>query len=713
MNPWEMDWTNNSTGQAQQPTSTEKMPWEMDWSPQAQPPSVAADVAKTVVPGLVRGTAGLAGMPGDLQHMHTSIWDKGLLALTHGFQDVTGLGPQKGTPEREQWDRAFGAASPGGLPAAVGAQPGSEAEKAFNQEPLAKVAANERFLPGGGDIVGAIEVVTGPMYKPQTTAGKYVNTLAEFVPNMALAGSGGFIRNATTNVVAPAVASEAAGQFAAGTPWEMPARIAAAVTGGVGSSMALRPKGFMGRDAVEAVQGVTDDQFKQADAIMQEGQRLGAPVTVAESIAQATDGATTLPAIQSFVEGSAGGGQIMRQFMAQRPAQVGRAADQFFSTIHPQSIPSSELAPAIRGAAQDTLDATRNQINAKTAPLYRAAEAQRIPDDQYAVLMNDPAFQAGLKDATAGKFSGPIVQNMDPQSIGALDAVKKKLNTAAENLGNKKNVESRDLYEASLARQGAERVTEVAKQASPEYAQALDIQKSLREKYLTPWENGLLGQLAKKNQTVKQALDVLFPADPIHGNAAEVGRTVSKIAETNPSAAKSLVRAHARYVFDKTARDLEGGANEWGGAKFISRLVGNRAQEESFRAAVKALPDGEQILNGFDNLQQVFEATGRRQHVGSPTASRTEMANRMSQGGVIDDVTTAAKSGLTTIPGRVNEAMKNMRLKRDSAKLAKLLTDPEGVKHLKRLAEIAPDTGEAIRRTLRLMYIAEVVGGRK
>lgn len=74
-----------------------------------------------------------------------------------------------------------------------------------------------------------LEAKVGPLYKPQTTAEKYVSTIGEFAP--AAIGGGGGLASKAAAVVAPAVASETAGQMAEGTSYEPLARVAGALAG--------------------------------------------------------------------------------------------------------------------------------------------------------------------------------------------------------------------------------------------------------------------------------------------------------------------------------------------------------------------------------------------------------------------------------------------------------------------------------------------------
>ena len=671
-------------------------------------PGVAEDIAKTAVPSVVRGTAGLAGMPGDLQHMNTSIWDKGVLALTHGVQDLTGIGPQKGTPEREQWDRAFGAASPGGLPAAVGMQPGSEPEKAFNQQPLAKVAANETFLPSGGDIVGAIEGVTGPMYKPKTVPGQFANTIGEFAPNFFMGGAPGIARRAATNIIAPAVASEAAGQFTKGTPYEIAARIAGAAAGGVGSSFATRPN-VPGQAVARNLAGVTEEQYAAAQRLVDDARQRGVNLTAPEAIAQATDGASTITNLQRIVESSPGGSGTMRQFMAQRPGQIESAGRRAFNEISDPITSPDALGRDLGRAADDVILSTERQINNASRPFYDAARSHVIDPMDFEPIMRDPAFASSLKRLRSDPVLGPRYVDLPDNSVGIVDAVTKDMRGQAQKAANSANPGFNPERGAAYT-SGASDARDIARTAarggSEAYDTALVMQENARRKFLEPLEKGYIGKIRDKPE-VKGAIDVLFPSAPLPGAANDVGQAVATLGAKSPETARRLVRAHVESVFDEATQRLQSGPNEWGGAKFSVALTGNPSQRASLKAAIEALPgSGKETWTGFERFLDTLEATGRRQQPGSQTAFNTEELARLKAGGLVGESVNAAKGGGLKIPDRVKEAYERAQLFGNTKQLAKIFTDKEGVQHLKRLAEISPTSDEAIRRTLRLMYIA-------
>src|SRR6185312_4788764 len=179
--------------------------WDAD--PVADHPSVAADVAKSAGTGLAKGAIGLAGMVPDISEAAHNAANKYL------------------------FDPVFNAIS--GPPQAGPAAP--DINKAAGSEGIQK----------------AIEGVTGDFHKPSTTAGQYAQTIGEFAP-AALGGGEGLLARVAKQVVAPAVASETAGQTTQGTSLEPYARVGAAIAGG-GLASALSKSPELAAPSVDAL----------------------------------------------------------------------------------------------------------------------------------------------------------------------------------------------------------------------------------------------------------------------------------------------------------------------------------------------------------------------------------------------------------------------------------------------------------------------------
>jgi hypothetical protein len=159
----------------------------------------AADVGRSVGGGLSKGVAGLAGLPADAANLITMGYDKAQSLAT-------------GVP----YDQ-------------VRAQ--NEAKAPVRGDAIAQY---------GGD---ALNKAYGYDYQPQTTAGKYAETVASFAPGAAL-GPGSLMRRFIMGAGLPGAASEAAGQATAGTDLEPYARVAAALATPTVASRAITPIGI-------------------------------------------------------------------------------------------------------------------------------------------------------------------------------------------------------------------------------------------------------------------------------------------------------------------------------------------------------------------------------------------------------------------------------------------------------------------------------------
>ncbi|KQO92694.1 hypothetical protein ASF32_21560 [Methylobacterium sp. Leaf91] len=252
-----------------------------------------------------------------------------------------------------------------------------------------------------------MEPVTGPAYKPQTTAGEVAHTLGEFAPN-ALAGGGGgaALRAGETvaqtasrvaarradllgggtlgHVVAPALVSEGAGRVArdVAPDYEPAARFAGALAGGIGAAVAQAPRGAAA--VREGLEGFSAEQLGAAQALRDEARALpggGINLPLDEALNQVTGGqAGRLSQISRVVANSGGeGGRIANKVYSERPAQVeatGRAA---FDGMVEKAASPTELGGAIQDAARAGMARTPEGLALTEA---RVAAGPRVTPEQ-------------------------------------------------------------------------------------------------------------------------------------------------------------------------------------------------------------------------------------------------------------------------------------------------------------------------------------------
>lgn len=177
----------------------------------AAPGSSVAGVGKSLASGLGEGLIGLAGLPGDLDNL--------LAKGNHYRIDSSGF--------------HYGPAPTG-----------------------------ETSLPTSASLQKNVEGVTGEFYKPQGAAEDIASKIGQFAPAV-IGGPEAMAAKLATRVVAPAIASEAAGKLAEGTAAQPYAEAAGALLGGAGASAALR-KGSALLAARGAAEVPTVDELKTA-----------------------------------------------------------------------------------------------------------------------------------------------------------------------------------------------------------------------------------------------------------------------------------------------------------------------------------------------------------------------------------------------------------------------------------------------------------------
>jgi DNA-binding GntR family transcriptional regulator len=341
----------------------------------------------------------------------------------------------------------------------------------------------------------------------------------------------------------------------------------------------------------------------------------------------------------------------------------------------------------------------RQQINQAAEPFYRAAENVRLTPAEMSHVRAIPGWTEA-RDAVRQGPNAWRVQHLPDESVGFLNAVKKHFDQAAENSASKFNP-ARNKETQSTHEMQASAVRQIAEVKSVDYQIALQIQRQAREQFLDPLLQGPIGKLAKKDMTTQKAIAVLFPENPVPGTEGEIRNAVFALARQRPAVAEQLVRAHVEMVFNQAARDLQGGANQFAGAKFAVKLAGGAQQRENLRAAIEALPHGTARWEGFEQLLDIMQATGARQPKGSLTAFNQLEVQSMTSGGIQE----LASKGLS--PGKwmsyANDTFKAWSLGRNLDSLAQIITDPRAGDALRQIVRIPPGSDRAVIAAGRLI----------
>jgi len=663
---------------------TDEAPWQSDpVAPRASGPwegdpvvSVAEDVRRSVGPGLIRGAAGLIGTPAFLAELGA-----------------------KGIDTATQF---------------VGKQFGIDPEKTKRPTPRA-----EPVLPEAGKLLADYERESGyPLYKPQTTPGKYVHTAAEFVPG-TLAGplgraetvlgvAGNVARNVGKFGIVPGLASEAAGQATEGTPYETPARIIAGIAGGAavpavshvargafGSSVGQIPSVLR----AQMPAGVTPQMVDAAGRLIDDAANAGMRLSWPEALSQVAQ-SPVLTNVLRHAEAAPASEARMAQFFGGRVPAIDAAAERQFNTITPPTMAPNTIGPQVGRAAEGVLTDVRDIINARTEPFYQAAENVRLTPQEMARVRALPGYDEASRAVRGDPQLNRYVSHLPEDSVGFLNEVKKYLDQASENAA-RPMAQQPNMQRAAGYGRDARAAREIGIAASPEYEVALAAQEGARRQFLEPLLQGPLGRLAQSDITTQRAIEALFPRNPLPNSAGEITTAVGALAQRSPDAARELVRAHMQSTFNEAARSLQSGVNQAAGAKFRVALAGNPQQAANLEAAVRALPNGDQLWPGINRFLDVMEATGTRQNIGSRTAYNTEFLKQLG--------TSPLETAASPFAG-LRDRFQRWQLGQNLDELARLLTDRQSGALLRAISRMPVHSDRAHLIAGRLAQLAVTSG---
>lgn len=628
------------------------------------------DVAKSAGIGAVKGAIGLAGITGDAREL-----------IKRGAEKLTGQEPK----QRSITDLVTGPRDQG--------EPGLESPSMVGTLasflPGFKLVAN---APTSSQVRSTVEGVTGPLYEPKTAPGRVAETFGEMVP-AGLAGPGGVVRKVAANMVAPTIGATA-GERLAPEGYEQYGKAAGTLLGGVAGAA------LPGQTVAQTLRGqlpdfVTDAHIAQAGGMIQSAAQQGINLTWPEALSRVV-GRPIMTNMQRVLESAPQTRQHMEDFLGDRAAQVADAGDRQFANIVQPTPQPSMIGRQVGEAADQTIRDTRQAINRASEPFYQASENVLLTPAEMTAVRAIPGYAAAARAVRADPQLNRYVEHLPEESFGFLNEVKKYLNQAAENAASPVQQGRSVQRSAGLERDAGDvrgaLVNASDRAGAASYQAALDFQTQARARYLEPLLAGPLGKMADKPET-QAAINALFPSKPLANTADEISTAVSALAQRNPWAARQLVRAHLEQqfnqAFERAGRGTE--AAQFAGAGFAARAVGNPLIEttkmQNVRAAVQALPNGNQVWDGFNRLIEVAQATGMRMPKGSLTAFNEQELQRMAGGSNAAEVAKLAAS-----PGKwwnfVHNTVSGWQYGRNMDQLAAIITDPASARVLQRIATL-------------------------
>ena len=459
------------------------------------------------------------------------------------------------------------------------------------------------------------------------------------------------------------------------------------------SGGAMATRGTPSTIVNDAIKGMNENQLRAADALVKLSYSKGAPITGAEAISQVMGG-NRLTSTQRFVEQQPQGNsaQIMADFLRKRPESNVKMAERSIGGVSPlQAL--EETPMRLQQTAEKTIKNAESFRTKATDPYYKQAEKNLVVSDSDVKGLISGRSGDAIADAINHVITDPYsgakgLKQNDPKT---LIAAKKYLDAQYTNFSNTVG-NTFDNTKAGFAYGGSRQLDDFLAQKSPSYAEGRTGYQQISQDVVKPLESGRVGQLAKPLENSEQGIraqsDILMPKSPRATSPSDITKTVEILRKQDPMVAQDWTRQNLKGIFDETTKNLVGGQNQFGGAKFAATIAGNKQQKDNLRALVTS-SSGMQAWKGFEDMLQVLQAQGQRLPANSATSFNQMMAQEMGSGGLGALPTTVAQ------PSKIAKFYESWRIGNNSEMLAKLLTDPNTITKLEELAKTKPNSLKA------------------
>lgn len=503
---------------------------------------------------------------------------------------------------------------------------------------------------------------------------------------------GGGLVGRTVSGAAGGVASEKAGQLTKGTKIEPYARMLAGLIAGGVTGYALNRQS--GADALlnRSLEGYTEQDFQAARDLIANARAQGVDLTAAEALAQVRGGNTPLMSIQRYVENNPVSAPQMTRFMNRRGAANAGAVDDLLNDVGPANAQPTEVGANVQRAAQGQLDDIRQAINAEARPFYDQAMSQNdqlvglgvnpYQGQAWDDLTGNPAFRQALAQVRDDPLNTNLA-NLPDYDLSVLDAVKKRMDLNAGRATNPGIGVQPDTTTAAAYTAANRQLKDLAGGFFDDYATARAIGAEGRQTRLEPAGRAPIGQLARTADTAAQQ-NVLLPKLASDASPRQVGEAVRNLVDQGAAEdAQALVRLKLQDLFDTALPNVKGSAEQFRGANFANLLTRYQNQRAALEAAVRALPNGEEVWPRLQQVIDAFTAQGQRLPVGSATEFNRLISEAASQGGGLASL--PLRAGKTVMDlGR--DVLQRYALRSTANELAGTLLNPNGVDQLLRLS---------------------------
>lgn len=587
------------------------------------------------------------------------------------------------------------------------------------------VAAIPRLLaaPMGSSVRQSVESLVPGIadYEPATKTGEYVKSGAAGVSAGAVGGPLG---------MGTGLAGGLAGQGMADAFPEQAglARLGGNLLGGgiAGLPTVVKGSGAMSRQVRAATRGLKAPDWAGAESLIALANKLGIRLTGPEALGPK---APALLAKQLQAEQAPRSAQIMNEVMHSRPQQVRSAVQAQNAQIGQRYDDPALLGRTVTKEAEGKIRSLEKARTEAVAPLYDLAMFDKLPPDEAQSFLRQIAdlrakdktgafapqlnYLAGLLTESKARPAVPPVRTpvakpgqtkpIYAHQAGAPASPAQAISDI-DNLSRARRViqgrvelppfaaDAVDKETAAAINAVTARLDESMRRNSPAYS-AAQAQYAQLSPGVVARQEGALGDIAKAGTPAEQferliSAQLMTPTS-VRSAADDLRRPPSIHQKQGPggdTAYEDLMRYGIDQTFDKSQRALQGGGEEFVGARFARAMRKTPQLDDNMREAMRQLPNGASIEAGYKNLLDVLQATGNRLPVGSRTAFNKLQLEDMTSG-VIKD---------TLDPRNVfTKAIFNAWDNMNTRDWAKLFTDKESVKKLRKMSMMNPRSDAA------------------
>lgn len=404
------------------------------------------------------------------------------------------------------------------------------------------------------------------------------------------------------------------------------------------------------------------DQLARAEGMNQAAQRTGIQLTLPEMIAQSSS--DPLLAQQSVIGSNPMTAGRMAQMYSARsgtPTQQGQIEQQLMrlaQQLDPSVGSYDDAARSLISSADEAQRGITQRLSAQAKPLYERAYQEAIPDD--ADILQNPLIQNALNRVRNNPVFAQEIGDSAPNSIQALDAVKRSLDDMAESASRQGN-----RNEARLINQARTQLLESMDAASPSYSQARSVYSGNPDA-----------------MQMRQSIGGLADIDPMNVksvNRALYGGTRQNAEVSAQALGNKAPTAAAARIYD--AMDAARGDPV--------TLAGRIAPDQRTTDMIRTYAGGNQLDETLSVINQA--KLGDRMRYGSPTQPRmqAEQGLQSAAGGALNTAVDVKTGGATAILRRAAQMLGRGTQEQDPqfySDMADLMLTDQGMDLLRRVA---------------------------